>query len=248
MTEAQLDIRPVQDDDGLRVWSHEGQGDDLVVAFSGIGPSPKQLPGLEFASTAAGAGQNHALFIADPQRSWLNAPGLLERIVETVRAEIDARAPRRVMTLGHSMGGFMAMVLPGFVKVDAALALSPQISVDPTIVPDEMRWAKYRNGISEYRVKTALEHINPETSYVTVFGLLGPDVVQRAILNAPRNILTILMPRTHHNTAAKLRNQGSLADLTNLVLAGKIRRAKQLLAERHDATSFRGASTDLAHS
>lgn len=246
MTAADLNIQLRVDDDALRVWSHDGTSGDLIVAFSGIGPSPKKLPGYEFAATATGNGRNDALFIADPNRSWLNHPGLIERIAEYIRTEVDRKAPRRIMAIGHSMGGFAAMVLPAFVRFDTVLALSPQVSVHPELVPDESRWLEHRSGIDSFKVRSFLDHIVPTTSYVTVFGALGADRIQRRLLKCPNNILNVLMPRTHHNTAAKLRNQGTLSALVELVQKGRIRRAKQLLADRHGASSFRGAPKEMA--
>ena len=46
----------------------------------------------------------------------------------------------RVMTYGSSMGGYAALRFARALRADAILALSPQYSIDPAVVPWEDRW------------------------------------------------------------------------------------------------------------
>ena len=101
-----LAIQPLIADDDLAVWARQGDSGLLVVCFSGIGKDAEPTPPIEFAKTATADGRHSALFVSDPHRSWLNAAGIVDRIVQIVSAySVDVSASR-IATLGHSMGGF----------------------------------------------------------------------------------------------------------------------------------------------
>ena len=50
------------------------------------------------------------------------------------------RAYRRVVTYGSSMGAYAAIRLAGLAGAHCVVALSPQFSIDPSVVPFEYRW------------------------------------------------------------------------------------------------------------
>ena len=81
-----LDIPLLRKDWRLWVWWHRGESRRLVVVFSSVGHGPDTPPVLEFARSATAGGRDSAVFIADPQRTWLNGSGLIEEIVEVIEA------------------------------------------------------------------------------------------------------------------------------------------------------------------
>jgi pimeloyl-ACP methyl ester carboxylesterase len=194
----------------LTVWEHRGPSDTLVVCFSGIGTDPEQSPPYEFARSATQTGQHNTLFIADPNRIWLNGAGLLEEIcaeVEQMRAETGAT---RVVAAGHSMGGCSALTLPGFVKVDTVLAFAPQMSVHPEIVPDETRWMMYRDRIQDYRIRSIEDHLASATRYIVLHGRHGREAPQRDRFPRRDNLRHFILPHTHHNVPQRLKKEGVL--------------------------------------
>lgn len=128
--------------DTLTTWTLRGTSNKLIVCFSGIGKDPLISPPVEFPQTASEGGTHNTIFISDPHRTWLNGGGLLEAISNEIDAFRDECGATRTLATGHSMGGFSALVIPAFTKIDAVLAFAPQISVHPEIVPNETRWAQ----------------------------------------------------------------------------------------------------------
>ncbi len=84
-----------------------------------------------------------AVHVVSDRNGWYqdrDMPALLA----AVRAAVAGR--RRVVTYGSSMGGYAAVRLAGRLGAHAAVALSPQFSVDPAAAPWESRWTEYVHG------------------------------------------------------------------------------------------------------
>lgn len=228
-------IRPIVQDDDLHVWRHNGTGSQLLVSFSGIGRDPKSAPNYEFARSATGGGQFHALFVSDPNRTWLNGPGLIERIVMLIENTARDIRATRVCTLGHSMGGYSAAVISGFTPVDVAICLSPQASVNPDVAPDETRWAKFRGNIDNHRIRSVGDHISDRTTYYVFFGQHGREAPQRDRFPMARNIKFFVMPRTVHNTPQRMKGRGILDEVILTSTQKRTRLVRRLLKSNLNA-------------
>lgn len=75
---------------------------------------------------------------------WYHYPDMADALA-AIRRAVAGRD--RVVAYGSSMGGYAALVHGRAAGADAALALSPQFSVDPRIVPFEDRWTREARGI-----------------------------------------------------------------------------------------------------
>jgi hypothetical protein len=105
--------------------SYTEQGDDapgtMVIAFGGLqqrmggGGGGGGMPPYEFVRSCQKAGARHALFVRDPTRCWYcrglgdgggghGASSSFEQMVEVLRAEVARVRPRRLVTIGSSMG------------------------------------------------------------------------------------------------------------------------------------------------
>lgn len=224
-----VEIELVRDDARMRLWRHRGKSDRLVVCFSGVGRDRRQPPRLEFARIAAQSGRDHVLYFADPQRSWLNAPGLIEDIAALVEAEAARLGVAHVVAMGHSLGGFSALVLGGFTKVDVALALSPQLSIDPALVPDEPRWMMFRKHIETIRIRQAADHMQETTLHYVIFGRDRREAPQRALLRPAPNVQSFELPRVRHDSVMRLYQAGILEDVVRLAFARRTRKLRQVL-------------------
>ncbi|MDR0810126.1 MAG: hypothetical protein LBE86_13540 [Gemmobacter sp.] len=226
-----VEIERVRDDARLRVWRHRGRSRRLVVCFSGLGRDHRRPPRLEFAKTASASGRDHVLYIADPNRSWLNAPGLIEEISALVEAEVARVTPEHVVAMGHSMGGYSALALGGFTRVDVALALSPQLAVDPDVVPEELRWKELRGRIGTFRIGDVSALMRPETEHCIIFGNYGREAAQRRLIRLGPNVHSFLLPGVRHDTVQRLYKAGLLDETVQLAFDGRHRRLRRILAD-----------------
>ncbi len=232
-----LDIPLLRKDRRLWVWWHRGTSRRLVVVFCSVGDGPDDPPVLEFARSATAGGRDSAVFIADPQRSWLNAPRLIEEIVEVIEAARDEVGAEETVTLGYSMGGFAALVIGGFVPVRAALAFSPQMSIDPALVPDEGRWRRFRRRIGTIRVHAATDHMAPETAHFIVMGQSRMEKPQTRLLPQAANVALYFLPRTQHDTAPRIKRAGLLPAVLDHAFSRRGAALGALLAEHLNARS-----------
>jgi len=232
-----LDIPLLRKDRRLWVWWHRGQSRRLVVVFSSVGHGPNTPPLLEFARTATADGQDNALFIADPQRSWLNAPRVIEDTVEAIDAARDEVGADETVTMGYSMGGFAALAITGFTAVTASLAFSPQMSIDPALVPDEGRWKKYRSRIAAVHVRAATDHMAAATQHTIIMGESRLEKPQLRLLPQAANTDILLLRRTGHDTATRIKQAGILPDVVALAFARRRADLAALLSDRLNARS-----------
>jgi hypothetical protein len=200
----------LRDDALMRLWRREGMGDRLVVCCSGVGKRDDQLPEAEFNRLAFRDAADHLLFFADPGRTWLNAPGLIEALVQEIEAEAKRVGASEICIVGHSMGAYAAMVLPAFTKIDVAVAFSPQYVVDPALLPEETRWENWRSKIGQFRIASVADHLVPSCQYFVFHGRNRGEAVQRNLVKPLANLDMFVMPGTIHRTPKKLKDFGVL--------------------------------------
>ncbi len=215
------DIEEVLNEGPLKVRYLQGRSSTLVVSFSSVGSTRWEEPPLEFVGTGSMDGENHMLFITDISRSWLNAEGMLEKIMETIDQAAGLIDADRVVALGVSMGATMALHVSRYYRFDSVLALAPQYSVDPSVVPDEHRWQHFIKKIENFRFPK-VEGLTPEkTKYYIVHG--GHQKEQRHLLRFPkvRGIAHFVFPKFDHDVGQKLRTMGVLPDLVGYAINGR---------------------------
>lgn len=224
-----LDIRLTEQSDLLWVWEHDGPSHRLVVCFSGIGGDADPTPVTNFAFTAAQGGANSVLFIADPKRTWLNGDGLVEAICARIRAKAEEVGATQIVTMGHSMGGFSALVIAGMVGADVAVAFSPQLSIDPAVVPDENRWLDLRAAISDIKISSAADYLNDSCTYYVFFGSHPRQRPQRDRFPLADNIALFNIPTVVHNSPQRMKQAGVLAEVFNHACKRRRRKVRLLL-------------------
>lgn len=231
-----MDIRVHRDDDVLRVWRYRGDSARLVVSLSGVGKDDGQTH--DFPACASANGRDHVLFIADPKRSWLNAPGVIEETIAEIEAYAQECGAEQICLLGHSMGGFSAMVLPGFTRVDRVFAFAPQYSVHPDVAGDDDRWMNYRDQIAEFRIKRTSDHMNETTDYVLVHGGHKRDQLQRDRFPVTENMRHFIVPGLGHGVPVFLKKNGLMIPAVQAAFDGRPRLLRRTLARvgaRHRA-------------
>lgn len=204
-----------------------GRGSTLVISISGVGKKRAEQPPLEFFKMASQAGDCHALFVSDASRSWLNGPGVADRIVaeiETTAARVKAK---RIVAVGNSMGGTMALFLARLTRIDTVLAIVPQFSAHPDCVPEETRWKFFRTKIVDWPFK-AVDTLPVECAETII--LHGGTADERIHLNRfPRDhkVKHFVFPEMGHRLAFLLHRQGKLDPIIKHVIAGKPRKMRR---------------------
>lgn len=154
--------------DRVRATALPGSEPRLVVSFTGVGAPGPHGQAEEFVGASHMGERNHVLFVADCQRSWYNAPGVYEEILDLVQSYKRTHAIKDVVTLGESMGGYGAILFAGALGARSCLSLSAQYSADPRVVPEEDRWTSYRSKIAHFTRPPLEKTLSEECAYFVV--------------------------------------------------------------------------------
>jgi hypothetical protein len=206
----------------------------LVIVFSSYGTEGNAgdtalaVPRLEF----LGALKRHnlsCLLLKDSKQHWYHggADGFAASIPElTERLSKFRSRYQHIVTLGHSMGGYAAILFAALCGFDAAIATAPQTFIDrPNRVRhNDTRWGPKIMELREIYPPTfhdladAFRWIRPLTTSLNLF--VGDDAVDRAHMEQLRSIPStrrVVLPDCDHNSAKKLRDLGHLEALLSRV-------------------------------
>jgi pimeloyl-ACP methyl ester carboxylesterase len=229
MSEAEIPL--LYENGPLRIRYLEGNGSDLIVSFSGVGTQRNVEPPPEFPGIASADRQNHVLFVSDKSRSWLNGAGMADQILCCIKATAEHVHADRVIAIGNSMGGTMALHLSKLFDFERVIAFTPQYSVLEKEVPEEDRWFFFRKQIRSYPFPR-VENLRPETTKYYIFH--GDEHRELAhALRFPKapGISHYIMPKTDHRVAAHLRERGALRPLVQNLINGKPRQFRKQLSD-----------------
>ena len=222
-------VEIIVQDGPLRVLYAPGRNDTLVVSCSGVGSKRKVAPPPEFPTMASRNGENHVLFVIDESRSWLNAPGMAERLVTTIEDVRNQIGATRLVGLGNSMGATMVLLLSRMIDFDTVLAFTPQYSVDPCIVPEETRWRPLRREIKNFRFPS-VEGLRPErTTYFILHGDAPDELIHALRFPEQHGVTYLILPRHGHRLAAQLKKVNALSAIVNLAITGRHYRLRKKL-------------------
>lgn len=204
----------------------------LFICLSGVGTKRGQVPDFEFPGSASDRGRNHVLQVADKGRSWMNDPELVRDIVRHTEAITAKHGITEVIALGNSMGGFMALVLPGLTRIDRVIAFAPQFSMHPDHVPEETRWQFWRRRIASYRFET-IGGLDPKKcGYFILHGDDPKEAIHWRRFPEHRRLNHYVLRNKGHNLTADLKQDGLLPRAIRLAAAGRPR-ALRLMLEAH---------------
>jgi len=220
---------PVEAPEPLVVHLLPGTGTRLVVSLAGVGRVRNATPPPEFLGTASGAGENHVLFISDISRSWLNGPEVAENIVALIEGYRAEHGIDEVVLMGNSMGGFAALMLAQLTEVDTVIALAPQFSMNPDLVPEETRWRHWMLQIAEWRFPAVAGLERDRTRYFIFHGSHPAEA--RHWLRFPwhRGLNHFVFHGLGHDLAARMRKRRLLGRVIDACIAGKSRQVRLAL-------------------
>ena len=211
----------------LRIRYSPGRSDRLVVSFAGVGSSAHEEPPIEFYRIAGSDGENHVLFVSDESRSWMNAPGLADLVAETVQQTAAAIGAARIVAIGNSMGGTAALILASLTAVYAAFALAPQFSVNPAILPEEFRWARFRDQITDWRFPSVPDLSDAPCAVTVLHGATEGELIHADRFGRAANMAHFIFPHLGHALGLKLRRSGHLEPIVRNAILGRPLRVRR---------------------
>lgn len=187
-----------------------------IVTFDnyGLGPGFDRHGFGEVFLRSYGLSAIHVLGIGD---DWYQYPEMSEALAVVKDAVSGAD---RVMTYGSSMGGYAAVRFADAVGATAALAFSPQYSLDPAKASHETRWQEDARRI-EWR-EDIDGPIRSSIKPVVIYDSTGLDGWHGDRIGQDIETIAIRLPRTAHPVAVYLDEIGMLRSLGFEVLDGTI--------------------------
>jgi len=186
--------------------SPQGAQDDTLISFTGVGHA---LGGLDVQKPEffkAHQWYRTMIFVSDLKRTWGNGVDF-DALRKAIEPFVEGT---QVDTLGNSMGGFLALLMPEKMPVRRAVAIVPQISLHPDIVPWETRWLDYRSQIKTWIYANVADHFVEQTEYVVAFGAHKKDLKHMHLLPERSNLDVLQAPNLGHTLANDLKKIGLL--------------------------------------
>lgn len=229
MAQTNNEITPFFDDFGLRIYERRGHGPMLLLIFSGVGVEYTGWQGIDFVRFTRAHPQHHVLFFEDSNRSWLNAPSVLEQIEATVAQYCTDHGIDDIVTLGNSMGGFMALALADRLGAIRSVAFSPQYSIHPDIVPKERRWKTLRARIKDWRIRDLSTAFTGAAEHFVICGAAPFERQHWDLLPSLPQLNLFVFPKHGHTIVRHLRDKAALHPLLDHAIAGRRRRFRSVV-------------------
>jgi len=220
----------LQDEELILRWL-PGTARRLVVVFTGVRAGFGGAPLDEFARSASRRGENNVLFVTDRRGSWYCAPGLWSRIARLVKYLRKSEGIEEIVTLGNSMGGYGALLLPQYLRVRRAIAFSPQLTLDRGLVAD-VRWPDVVKRFGRMHPRNLGDTVAATRThyYLTAGGGCREDVDHLALAPSIDRVNRWVLQGGRHNLAGELRNAGILYDVVGALIRGRKARVDTLYA------------------
>tara|TARA_B110000483_G_C18125493_1_gene515447 strand:- start:286 stop:1005 length:720 start_codon:yes stop_codon:yes gene_type:complete len=184
------------EDNFLRISMADGFGDPDLVTLS-ISSSPRigeKVAKEEFFGTIT-ATSGKAIFIIDKTSSFGNR--LDWDLIQTMLTpHLEGKTIRAV---GFCLGGFLAVVLSKYFKIDAVIAITPQYGVSPDYFirnendpnPDRFNWFTdlYTDKIDVFHIPDLNGYFQDRTRYYVLHGCFDFDLMQMKYFPVQDNIV-----------------------------------------------------------
>jgi dienelactone hydrolase len=222
-----MDLRQIGPQGPLHLSFVAGVSKRLVVAFAGVGSKRHETPPEEFPRIAHGGGENNVLFVSDDSRSWVNGDGMADFLCETitdVAQEIEAQS---IAAIGNSMGGSAAMIVASKMPVDTVVAVTPQYSVHPEVIPQETRWTYFRKKISNWPFKVMPDLRDRDCKVAILHGGTPDELRHAEMFPQDAGYDHFIFPEHGHRVARGLNKAGQLAPIVTQGILGRSVKLRQ---------------------
>lgn len=152
----------------------------------------------------------------------------------------------RVVTYGSSMGGYAALRFGGYLRADCGIAMSPQFSINPKVVPFENRWTRDAARL-EFSVEERLSPHFVRKGYV-FYDPYDPDRLHVDLFREHMEVVSVAIPWAGHPVTGYLAQthllSGSVLEIINETFdATKVsiqaRQRRRSAAQRYQVLSRR---------
>ena len=200
------------------IFKQNGRHRRIVVTFDSLSESSHARSLVSGESVVAQAEADH-LHFTYTETGWYQTPEI-GAVVATAR-DICA-AYSEIVTYGHSMGAYAALLFSGALRATRVLAFAPQFSVDPAKVPFENRFDPYVKSL-DFCHDRMLEMISPTAEKTIVVDPFEEyDARHFRLIAAAPNVQPLLLPFAGHFPAQFLREAGILSTVVQSVLTGHL--------------------------
>lgn len=209
-----------------------GTGSRLVISISGVGNKRRFFPPWEFVGTASDSGRNHVLLVSERARTWMNSPSLAETIAKQIESLVASEEIDEVVAMGNSMGGFMALVLPQYTNIDRIVAISPQFSMHPNIVPEESRWSFWRARIRNFRHDTVGEIDSDLRDYFILHGSTKNENLHWGRFPYRQDFHHYIIQGEGHSLVVAMKKSGIMSEVLKLAVDGRADESIRVLSTK----------------
>lgn len=151
------------EDDYLKITYFDKKSEDIVISFSS---TPRLAQGEEVAieQFIGTLSRNNisGIFVIDKTSSYGNRISLAK--VASLISPIVKDA-LRVHAIGYCMGGFLAIALSKSIYLNSVVAVTPQWSIHPDVLPAESYLNIFTNQIDEWLIKDLSGYFLEDTRY-----------------------------------------------------------------------------------
>jgi pimeloyl-ACP methyl ester carboxylesterase len=172
-----------------------------VLSFSSIGRGVRFVQNEEFFNLTK---KYNIFFIRDITRSWFNNVD-----IKLIKKNLNKK---NCYAIGHSMGGFNAIIFSTLYDVRKVIAFSPQFSIHPNITKDAT-FMNYSSRIKKWRYPKL--KFSKNTDYLLIFGDDVKEKYHASLMPKQENIKILYIKNCDHNTAGKLKKQKKLYKIIN---------------------------------
>jgi len=172
-----------------------------VLSFSSIGRGVRFVQNEEFFNLTK---KYNVFFIRDITRSWFSNVD-----IKLIKKNLNKK---NCYAIGHSMGGFNAIIFSTLYYVRKVIAFSPQFSIHPNITKDAT-FMNYSSRIKKWRYPKL--KFSKNTDYLLIFGDDVKEKYHASLMPKQENIKILYIKNCDHNTAGKLKKQKKLYKIIN---------------------------------
>ena len=209
----------------LNVFYKDNNSATIIVTFTKYSKNP---PAALFATNFLD--KNSFSFIAFQATSnhWWHTSEMDKAIEETLPF---LKEYNNVITYGASMGASGALLLSKALGANRVIAIAPQYSINPNIVPEEKRWDNEAAKIKKFTINPC-ELISEEAEKVIVYDPFERlDQIQAQYFSRLRNLSYLKISLSGHSPPGRMLETDVLSEFINILFADdlKIRKAEDLI-------------------